>query len=131
MFMMLTFSCAIVDNGMSECLTTALYLLICKETGENIRFPGNEYYYNSVDDNSFAPSIAEMSIWSTTNEHTRNEDFNHQNGDIIVWRYFFSRLGQYFGLEVRTSNELRNHQTQRANLEKDTRDHRMDRQRKK
>jgi hypothetical protein len=85
---------------MAEALTLALYLLICRETGEQIRFPGNEFYYNAIDDNSYAPSLAEMSIWATVNDHTKNEDFNHQNGDVFSWRWLFPRLGKYFGLDV-------------------------------
>ncbi|KAL4974756.1 hypothetical protein BDW66DRAFT_161055 [Aspergillus desertorum] len=73
------------NNGISEALTLALYFLICCETGEFPRFPGNQYFYNCVDDNSYAPT---------------NEAFNHANGDTFVWRYFFPRIGAYFGLEV-------------------------------
>lgn len=85
---------------MAAAFTMALYLIVCKETNETVRFPGNEYYYNSVDDCSYAPSLAEMSIWATTNEHTKNEDFNHQNGDVFSWKYMFGRIGKYFGLDV-------------------------------
>jgi len=88
-------------NGMSQALTLALYILVSKERGETPRFPGNEYFYNCVDDSSYAPSIADMSIWAVTNEHCKNEAFNHTNGDVFVWRYFWPRLGKYFGLDVR------------------------------
>ena len=85
---------------MSEALTLALYMLICREMGELPRFPGNKYFYNSVDDNTYAVSLADMTIWATTSEHTKNEAFNHANGDTFVWRYFFARVGGYFGMEV-------------------------------
>ena len=91
---------------MSHALTFALYLLVSRELGEIPRFPGNEYFYNCVDDSSYAPSIADMSVWAVTQEHTRNEAFNHTNGDIFVWRYFWPRLGQYFGLDVRIHASL-------------------------
>ncbi|KAF4547705.1 Hypothetical protein D9617_37g012310 [Elsinoe fawcettii] len=93
-------------NGMSQALTLALYILINKERGETPRFPGNEYFYNCVDDSSYAPSIADMSVWAATTEHCRNEAFNHTNGDTFVWRYFWPRLGKYFGVDLPSSQEF-------------------------
>lgn len=58
---------------MSEAITLALYILVCKEMGEAARFPGNKYFYNSVDDNSYAVSLADMSVWASTHDHTKNE----------------------------------------------------------
>ncbi|KAG8166919.1 hypothetical protein KVR01_002608 [Diaporthe batatas] len=87
-------------NGMSMALTVAIYFLICRELGQVPMFPGNKFFYNAVDDASYAPSIADMSVWASTNEHTKNEAFNHNNGDYIVWRYFWAKLGGHFGMEV-------------------------------
>ncbi|KAH7341215.1 hypothetical protein BKA66DRAFT_35018 [Pyrenochaeta sp. MPI-SDFR-AT-0127] len=87
-------------NGMSEALTMALYMLISKELDQTPIFPGNKYFYNSVDDNSFAGGLADISVWASTQEHTKNEAFNHVNGDVFVWRYFFQRIGKYFGLDI-------------------------------
>lgn len=85
---------------MSEAITLALYVLVCKEMGEIPRFPGNKYFYNSTDDSSYAVSIADMSVWAVSNEHTKNEAFNHANGDTFVWRYFWRYIGEYWGIEV-------------------------------
>lgn len=85
---------------MSEALTVALYFLICREIGTDGMFPGNKYFYDQIDDMSYAPSIADMSIWAVTQDHCKDEAFNHCNGDVIVWRYFWPQLGKYFGLEV-------------------------------
>lgn len=90
----------IPGNGMSEALTLALYFLICRETGEFPRFPGNQFFYTCPDDNSYAPSLADLSVWATTTPAAANEAFNHVNGDTFVWRYFFPKIGSYFGLEV-------------------------------
>ncbi|KAL4862672.1 hypothetical protein BDV12DRAFT_207071 [Aspergillus spectabilis] len=92
-------------NGMSECLTLALYMLVSKEIGETPRFPGNKFFYNCVDDNSYAVSLADMTIWATTSQRTKNEAFNHANGDTFVWRYFFPKIGSYFGLEIPDQTE--------------------------
>jgi nucleoside-diphosphate-sugar epimerase len=87
---------------MSQALTLALYFLVCREAGQFPTFPGNEYFYNCVDDSSYAPSIADLSVWAMTSPHAANEAFNHANGDTFVWRDFFQRIGEYFGLEVRS-----------------------------
>ena len=88
-------------NGMSEGLSLAMYFLICKETGEVPRYPSNEFFTNCNDDKSYAPSLADLSVYMATNPDAKNEAFNHANGDTIVWRYFFPRLGDYYGLQVR------------------------------
>ncbi|KAK4937745.1 hypothetical protein LTR10_021690 [Elasticomyces elasticus] len=93
-------------NGMSGAITLALYMLVCKELGEVPRFPGNKYFYNCVDDSSYAPNIADMSVWATTHEHTKNEAFNSVNGDTIVWRYHFQNLGKYFGIDIPEQTEF-------------------------
>ena len=85
---------------MSEAITLALYVLVSKEMGEVLRFPGNKYFYNSVDDNSYAVSLADMSVWAASHEHTKNEAFNHANGDTFVWRYFWRYIGKYWGVHV-------------------------------
>lgn len=85
---------------MTAALKLVQYLIICRETGETPKFPGNELFYNFVDDCSYAPGIADMSVWATTNEHTNNEAFNCTNGDAFSWRYFYPRLGKYLGVNV-------------------------------
>lgn len=91
---------------MSEAITMALYFLICREMGENATFPGNKVFYNTVDDQSYAPSIADMSVWASTNDHCKNEAFTHVNGDVIMWRYFWPAIGAYFGLDVSLSPHI-------------------------
>lgn len=85
---------------MSAALTFAIYILCCRERGHVPMFPGNKLFYHSVDDSSYAPSLADMNVWAATNAHTKNEAFNHTNGDVIVWKYFWPKLAQYFGVEV-------------------------------
>lgn len=85
---------------MSAALTLAIYILCCRESGQVPIFPGNKFFFNSVDDCSYAPSLADMSVWAATGEHTKNEAFNHTNGDVIVWKYFWPKVARYFGVEV-------------------------------
>ena len=89
---------------MSEVLTIAIYMLICREMGEPANFPGNEYFWNSIDDNSYAPSLADLSVWSVSQDHCKDEAFNHVNGDVFVWKYIWQDFAAYFGLEVPEPN---------------------------
>lgn len=93
-------------NGMSAALTLAIYILCCRETGEVPAFPGNRFFWNSVDDSSYAPSIADMSLWAATGEQTKNESFVHTSGDVIVWKHFWPKLTRYYGVEVCETSRL-------------------------
>ncbi|EWG48593.1 hypothetical protein FVEG_16288 [Fusarium verticillioides 7600] len=88
-------------NGMSMTLTLAIYMLVCRKMGVPPMFPGNKFFFNQcVDDSPYAPSIADLSVWAVTDEHTENEAFNHQNGDVFVWKQLWGKLGRHFGIEV-------------------------------
>ncbi|KEF51219.1 uncharacterized protein A1O9_12722 [Exophiala aquamarina CBS 119918] len=84
-------------NGISESITLAIYFLICRELGEEARFMGNRFFWESTDDQSYAPSLADMTLWAMTEENTKNQIFNHANGDVVVWRHLYPKLGAYFG----------------------------------
>ncbi|KPM37967.1 hypothetical protein AK830_g8611 [Neonectria ditissima] len=86
-------------NGMSMALTLGMYMLCCREMGQVPIFPGNKLFYSTADDCSYAPSIADMAVWAMTNENARNEAFNHVNGDVFLWKYFWPKLGNYFGID--------------------------------
>lgn len=77
---------------MSEAPTTALYFSISRELDGNSLFPGKEFFYDSIDNQSYAPRIADVSVWAAISDHCENEAFNHCNGDVIVWRYFWPSL---------------------------------------
>ncbi|KGO44678.1 hypothetical protein PEX1_040960 [Penicillium expansum] len=72
-------------NGMNEVIPLAQYFLICRELGETPKWPGNLRNYHRVEDQSYAPSIADLTVWATTQEHCKDEAFNHTNGDVIFY----------------------------------------------
>lgn len=86
---------------MAMALLYAVYILINKELGIEAPFPGPSSRLDLVDDISYAPAIADMTVWAATNKHTKNEDFNNASGDPVVYRYFWPELASYFGLQVR------------------------------
>ncbi|PYH28648.1 SDR family oxidoreductase [Aspergillus neoniger CBS 115656] len=87
-------------NGMSEALTIAIYMLICRELNQPATLPGNEYFWNSIENDSYAPSLADLTVWASSQEHCRDEVFNHVNGDIFVWKHMWQDVAKYFGVEV-------------------------------
>ncbi|GME64624.1 uncharacterized protein K452DRAFT_275951 [Neofusicoccum parvum] len=91
-------------TGMSQALTVAIYLLVCREMGEPGAFPGSAFIYDNFDDCSYAPSLADMTVWATTQSQCANEDFVHCNGDVYMFRHFWPYLGAYFGMEIPESS---------------------------
>lgn len=85
---------------MSQAITAAIYFLVCRELGAEPKFPGNECIYNLLDDSSSATGLADLTLYVTTLESARNEDFIHTNGDVYMWRYFWPFLASHFGVNV-------------------------------
>jgi hypothetical protein len=85
---------------MSEALSIAVYFLLCRELSSPAHFPGNEFLWEGVDDKSYAPSIADLAVFASTHDHCANQIFNHANGDVIVWKNFWPKIAQYYGLKV-------------------------------
>lgn len=86
-------------NGMNSALTYALYILTCKRLGVSPDMPTNGIYWDGYDDCSFAPVIADFTIWASTNQNCTNQAFNITNGDYFCWRYMWPRICNYFGVE--------------------------------
>jgi nucleoside-diphosphate-sugar epimerase len=84
-------------NGMNEALTLALYLLVCRELGEEAVMPTNQRYWEGAEDISDTRLISEMTIWASTSSKTGNQAFNITNGDYFCWKYMWPRLAKYFG----------------------------------
>ncbi|KAG2002754.1 hypothetical protein GB937_009519 [Aspergillus fischeri] len=82
--------------GINETLTIAQYFLICRELGETPKWPGDLSSFHRVENQSYAPSIADLTLWAATQDHCKNETFNHVNGDVIVWKYLWHLLAEYF-----------------------------------
>lgn len=83
-------------GGINEAIPIAQYFLICRELGTTPRWPGTLDSYHRVEDMSYAPSIADLTIWAATHDHCGNEAFNQVNGSVIVWRFLWNMFSQYF-----------------------------------
>lgn len=87
-------------NGMNSALTYALYILTCKKMGEDPKMPTNQIYWDGYDDCSYAPLIADLTFFVSTNPACANQAFNATNGDYFCWRYMWPRLTEYFGINT-------------------------------
>jgi hypothetical protein len=74
-------------------------MLICREPGQPADVLGNEYFWTSLNNDSYVPSLAERTIFTATNTHTAHEAFNHANGDVLVWKHMWQDFAMYLGVE--------------------------------
>ncbi|KAJ9654477.1 hypothetical protein H2198_006486 [Neophaeococcomyces mojaviensis] len=93
-------------NGMNSALTYALYILTCKDSGEEPKMPTNQIYWNGYDDCSYAPLIADLTLFVSTNSGCANQAFNVTNGDYFCWRYMWPRLTAYFGIQTSSEHDF-------------------------
>jgi nucleoside-diphosphate-sugar epimerase len=94
-------------NGMNLALTIALYFLICKELDVEAPMPTNQIFWTGLDDLSYAPIIADLSIFVSIRAECANEAFNVSNGDVFRWKEMWQRLGKYFGAKVSPDPEFK------------------------
>ncbi|CAB3745903.1 SDR family oxidoreductase [Paraburkholderia solisilvae] len=88
-----------LGNAMNMGMTLAVYATLCKETRQPFVFPGSPAQWDSLTDMTDARLLARHLEWAATSPNARNEDFNVVNGDVFRWKWMWSRIAQYFGIE--------------------------------
>ena len=88
-----------VGNAMNMGTTLAVYATLCKQFGAPFIFPGSGAQWNSLTDMTDAGLLARQLEWAATADTARNEDFNIVNGDVFRWKWMWSRIADYFGVE--------------------------------
>ncbi|MFM0381298.1 SDR family oxidoreductase [Paraburkholderia strydomiana] len=89
-----------VGNAMNMGTTLAVYATLCKQAGLPFVFPGSATQWNSLTDMTDARLLARHLEWASTSEAGRNQDFNIVNGDVFRWKWMWSRIADYFGVEA-------------------------------
>jgi nucleoside-diphosphate-sugar epimerase len=92
--------------GLNEALTIAMYFLICRELGAEAPMPTNQRYWEGTEDVSYAPLIADLTIFVSTRESCANEAFNVTNGDYFSWRYMWPRLADVFRAKAKSEQHF-------------------------
>jgi hypothetical protein len=79
--------------------TLAVYATICRETGRPFRFPGVDMQWNGLTDMTDATLLGRHLLWAATTPAAANQDFNVVNGDVFRWKWMWSRIAEWFGIE--------------------------------
>ena len=85
---------------MNMATTLAVYASICRFTGRPFRFPGSEVQWNSLTDMTDAGQLAKHLRWAADTDAARNEAFNIVNGEVFRWKWMWSRIAEWFGIEA-------------------------------
>ncbi|KAL4910486.1 hypothetical protein BDW74DRAFT_171952 [Aspergillus multicolor] len=80
-------------SGINEALCIAQYFLICRHLGQPPKWPGSYNGWHLVEGQSYAPSLADLHLWAASHEETRDQAFNHGNGNAIAWRFLWAMFG--------------------------------------
>ncbi|WP_158918344.1 SDR family oxidoreductase [Caulobacter sp. S45] len=88
-----------LGNAMNMGVTLAVYASICRETGRPFVFPGSAVQWNGLTDMTDARLLARQLEWAATSPNARNQAFNIVDGDVFRWKWMWSELARYFGLE--------------------------------
>ncbi|WP_130835016.1 SDR family oxidoreductase [[Erwinia] mediterraneensis] len=89
-----------LGNAMNMGQTLAVYASLCKYHGLPFIFPGSSAQWHGVTDMSSASLVAEQLEWAATSPAARNQDFNTVNGDVFRWKWMWSEIASYFGIEA-------------------------------
>ncbi|AND17534.1 NAD-dependent dehydratase [Rathayibacter tritici] len=88
-----------VGNAMNMGLTLAVAASIHRAENTPFVFPGSLTQWNGLTDMTDATILAEQMLWASTSEAGRDEAFNVVNGDVFRWRWMWTRIAEYFGVE--------------------------------
>ncbi|WP_345815867.1 SDR family oxidoreductase [Paraburkholderia sp. PREW-6R] len=89
-----------LGNAMNMGVTLAVYASLCKATGQPFIFPGSAAQWNGLTDMTDARLLARHLEWAAMSANARNEAFNVVNGDVFRWKWMWSCLADYFGIEA-------------------------------
>ncbi len=89
-----------IGNAMNMGVTLAVYATLCRQTGQPFVFPGSAAQWNGLTDMTDARLLARHLEWAALSPNARNEDFNVVNGDVFRWKWMWSQIAGYFGIEA-------------------------------
>ncbi|WP_278445347.1 SDR family oxidoreductase [Stutzerimonas kunmingensis] len=89
-----------VGNAMNMATTLAVYASICRHTGRPFRFPGSDVQWHNLTDMTDAAQLARHLHWAASTPAAANQAFNVVNGDVFRWKWMWSRIAEWFGIDA-------------------------------
>lgn len=89
-----------IGNPMNLATLIAIYATLCKELNVPMRFPGNEKAYDVLVNVTDAKLLARGMEYVAVNKSCHNDIFNITNGDIFRWKDVWTKIGEYFEVDV-------------------------------
>ncbi len=89
-----------VGNAMNMGTTLAVYATLCREAGRPFVFPGSAVQWNSLTDMTDARQLARQLVWAAETDAAHNEAFNIVNGDVFRWKWMWSQIADWFGVQA-------------------------------
>ena len=93
-----------IGSAMNPVAALGAYAVIQRELGLPLRHPGHPQLLTECTDAGIVAAAVE---WSWREPRASGEAFNLANGDVIVWRTFFARLADEFGMKLDESETPR------------------------
>jgi len=81
-------------------LLLAFYASVMAERGETIPFPGTLARYTLPTTASNTDTLGEACAWSAEAASARNQAFNINNGDSLLWAEVWPRICEFFGRQA-------------------------------
>jgi nucleoside-diphosphate-sugar epimerase len=89
-----------VGNAMNMGTTLAAYATLCRETGRPFVFPGSAAQWDGLTDMTDAGQLARHLLWAAETPAAHDQAFNVVDGDVFRWRWMWSRIAAWFGIEA-------------------------------
>ncbi|KAM0317622.1 hypothetical protein ACHAPQ_010935 [Fusarium lateritium] len=90
-------------NFMNLATAVGIYAAVNKELGNDLAFPGSEYFYTGFDCYTDAALHARFCEWVVLESSAANEAFNVVNGDAESWQNLWPQVAERFGTKVSES----------------------------
>ncbi|KAF3903030.1 hypothetical protein AA313_de0201396 [Arthrobotrys entomopaga] len=88
------------NNFMNLASSLGLYCVVSKEVGDELIFPGSEFFYTAFDCFTDSRLHAEFNLWAAETSKCGNQAFNVVNGDAESWQNLWPKIAKHFNCHI-------------------------------